>query len=419
VEHILMPNDPRAMPDRKLRVDEPGDPSYYGGAWQDAVASLARDLHVADGTRFIPSVEALAATERILDEPWVGVVHGRAPRLPFEDPLERLRKSDGFRANLRNCLGLWVMSQSLKSRLLGWNLAAPISQIHDIESDGRFDGLIGRIATNAIYRELPTPPSQGGEFRSFDLTVLLCSYKRVQNVGPILESLCNQTYSGSFEIIIWNNNIDAAADLEAAVAPFRSRLELTMLHSSRNFYCIVRLAVTHLIRGNALMICDDDVQPAPGYLATFVEGLRDAGDKAVVCARGNTFRPHTLNYDAPELVWERGDHLEFWEVSAPPREIHFMHGATCLIPRAALLELAALDLPRREFILVDDYWLSFALSGKLGWKIWKIQATDAFVFDQSAADPEVALHLNTRVREARTDFYVYHMSQGWPEGCSA
>jgi hypothetical protein len=96
-----------------------------------------------------------------------------------------------------------------------------------------------------------------------------------------------------------------------------------------------------------------------------------------------------------------------------------MHGSNCLVPRAALLELSRLELPRRELILVDDYWLSYALSGVLGWKLWKIDATDAFRFDASAEDPDVALWLNSRVREERTNFYVYHMMREWPEGCSA
>jgi hypothetical protein len=167
------------------------------------------------------------------------------------------------------------------------------------------------------------------------------------------------------------------------------------------------------------MICDDDVRPGPRYLERFVNGLEEAGERAVVCARGNTFRPHRLDWEAPERVWEQWEHLDFWDVGAAPREIHFMHGSNCLVPRAALLELSRLELPRRELILVDDYWLSYALSGVLGWKLWKIDATDAFRFDASAEDPDVALWLNSRVREERTNFYVYHMMREWPEGCSA
>lgn len=398
---------------RKLRIDDADRDNSCDG-WKDAVAVLARDLHAPDGTRFVPSVETLAASGQSLEEPWVGVVHAVARDLGEGAALERLRELDAFQANLRSCQGLWALSHSVRDRLLEWHLPVPVSQI---EYDASVDGFAGKVANNAIYRGLPTPPSQAGDFRPFDLTVMLCSYKRVQNIGPILASLCEQTYAGRFEVVIWNNNIDATQALEEAVAPFRSRLELTLLHSSRNFYCIVRLAVAHLMRSELLMICDDDVCPAPRYLATFVEGLREAGEKAVVCARGNTFRPHTLNPEEPECVWERWEHLDFWEVDAAPREIHFMHGSNFLMPRAALLQLASLELPRREFILVDDYWFSFALSAKLGWKLWKIRAADAFRFDKSAEDPEVALFLNSRVREERTNFYVYHMRQRWPEGC--
>ncbi len=405
------------MAARKLRIDPIVDGNHHRGRWNEAVAKLARDLHSADGTRFVPCVGALAASGTILEEPWVGVVHTDAGAPDTDPQIEQLRELDSFRANLRACQGLWGLSSAVTNRLREWQLPVPVAQVHDVDQDPGFEGFTVNVANNAIYRSLPTPPNEAGEFRPFDLTVMMCSYKRVHNIGPILASLCEQTYSGSFEVIIWNNNIDATEELERAVAPFRSKLDLTMIHSSRNYYCIVRLAVAHLMRSELLMICDDDVRPAPEYLETFVAGLREAGDRAVVCARGNAFRPHRLNPSTPESVWERWEHLDFWDVDAPPREIHFMHGSNCLLPRAALLELSALDLPRREFILVDDYWLSYALSGKLGWKLWKIQATNAFQFDKSAEDPEVALFLNSRVRDQRTDFYVYHMSQGWPEGC--
>lgn len=416
---------------RKLRIEETLASDGHDAYWKNATAMLAQHLHADDGVQFVSSVDRLVASGRVLQEPWVGVLHGSPQNEGTDLGLEQLREHPTFSANLRSCKGLWVLAEGVKTHMDHWHLPVPVSrirlerqtsqgnvQVADAAATERsLDELVARVANNGIYRRLPIPRSQAGEFRSFDLTVFIISYKRLENIGRILASLCEQTFSGTFEVIIWNNNAEATDELEEIVAPFRTGLDLTLLHSSRNFYCIVRLALAHLMRSELLMICDDDVQPAAGYLATFTEGLREAGDRAVVCARGNTFQPHKLNWEAPERVWEHWDHLDFWDANAAPREIHFMHGSNCLIPRAALLEIAKIDLPRRDFILVDDYWLSFALSGILGWRIWKIRATDAFRFDKSAEDPEVALFLNDRVREERTNFYVYHMEWGWPAGC--
>lgn len=405
----------RTMTVRKLKFDAPATSAHSGHEWSNTVAALASELHAEDGTRFIPCVETLLVSGETLEEPWVGVVHSVGNH---SEPLRTLLELNSSDANLWCCQGLWARSQSVIDHLSAHGLRIPVALIGAQEAGSSCEEFAATVANTAIYRTLPVPNSQAGEFRGFDLTVMICSYKRVHNIGPILQRFCEQTFQGSFEIIIWNNNIDARAELEQAVEPFRSKLDITLIHSHRNYYCIPRLAITHLMRSELLVICDDDVKPAPAYLETFLGGFRDAGDRAVICARGNTFRPHKMNSSAPEGVWERWEHLDFWDVDAHPREIHFMHGSNCVIPRQALLELSALDLPRREFILVDDYWLSYALSGKLKWKIWKIQAKNAFRFDESAEDPEVALWLNPRVRDQRTNFYVYHMSQNWPDGCS-
>ena len=95
--------------------------------------------------------------------------------------------------------------------------------------------------------------------------------------------------------------------------------------------------------------------------------------------------------------------------------MHFLHADSCLIPREALLEVGRLPLPRPQFALVDDYWMSMALSRDLGWRLWKIQAAHAFEFDPTADDAEVALYLSRSVHEQRVDFYVHHMLRGWPE----
>lgn len=398
---------------KKLKIEDLNGPDFYGSSWNRAVAHLAKHLHTPAGLRFVPSVDGLISSGQVLNEPWVGVWHGVPNSSDELSSLNDLRNFLTLNNNSMSCLGLWVLSDQAKERIDRWKLSIPVARLHSC----KLDRFIPQLTNSVIYRNLPTPNTQNYEFGKFGLTVLIISYKRLDNIGRILESLCHQNYSDTFEIIVWNNNAAASEALDEIIAPFRSRLELTVLHSSRNYYCIVRLAVVHLMRSELLMICDDDVQPTADYLSTFVDGLSTAGPRSVVCARGNTFRPHRLNWDAPQRVWECWEHLDFYDADAPPCELHFMHGSSCLIPREALLELARLDLPRRDFILVDDYWISFALSARLGWRIWKIRADSAFRFDKSAEDPSVALFLNERVREERTNFYIYHMTEGWPRGC--
>jgi hypothetical protein len=69
-----------------------------------------------------------------------------------------------------------------------------------------------------------------------------------------------------------------------------------------------------------------------------------------------------------------------------------------------------------EYVLVDDYWLSYVLSARLGATCRKIRAPDIFTFTDCADDPEIALYHDRRVHEQRVRLYVEHMLAGWPKG---
>ena len=85
-----------------------------------------------------------------------------------------------------------------------------------------------------------------------------------------------------------------------------------------------------------------------------------------------------------------------------------------LFPRQLLLEASAYDLPTPDFIIVDDYWLSFVLSHHLKVPIWKIQGGDIFQLTDCAWDPKTALSQQPKIKEPRVNMYIYHMRHGWP-----
>src|SRR5262249_10684715 len=81
--------------------------------------------------------------------------------------------------------------------LKGWHVRGRVT----------FDYFLESLQNTALYRELPVPRSQCVHFKRYDLSVMICSYKRVKNIRHILSQLVRQTYSGTFEVIVWNNNI--------------------------------------------------------------------------------------------------------------------------------------------------------------------------------------------------------------------
>ena len=87
--------------------------------------------------------------------------------------------------------------------------------------------------------------------------------------------------------------------------------------------------------------------------------------------------------------------------SSPYTQIHFLHADNCLIPRSILLEISTYNLPSPDFILVDDYWMSFVISHHLKVPIWKIEGKDLFTSTPCAENKSIALFYNPEVEEQR------------------
>lgn len=275
-------------------------------------------------------------------------------------------------------------------------------------------GFTRALQNTAIYRHLPVPRSQQSDFPTYDVTVLVCSYKRTEDLADILTRFSRQDFAGRFEIILWNNNIDCQEEVDAIAQTVPKSAEIKIIHSSENFYCIVRLAVASLMRSDRLLICDDDILPERNYISRFVARSEELGTDTALCARGNRFLPHVLDEEHPDEVWSTPEWVTFFDESEADRLVHYMHADACLIPRRALRDAARYAMPRDDFVLVDDYWLSFVLSHHLGMRLMKIKCDDTFSHSPRADDKQIALSYNPRVREEVVNMYVHHMRAGWP-----
>jgi glycosyltransferase involved in cell wall biosynthesis len=357
-------------------------------------------LNLIDAPANTTVIECIVRNTPILVNPLPGVVEylGEAYPLYYEDIAEADAKLHNHR--LLAQAEEYLRTLGIKERLTP-------------------EAFVAAIACSAIYRTLPVPKSQQREFKSFDLTILVCSYKRACNIPQLLDRLIAQDVSRSYEIILWNNNPEENRTLDRIVAELTERIDIRIIHSSLNYYCIVRLAIAQLMRSDLLLICDDDVVPTPGYVAHFLAKYEEYGPDAVLCARGHVFRPHTLNEENPADFWENYEHMTFYDESIDDRQVHFMHADNCLIPKHILKRAGQFDLPAYEFSVIDDYWLSFVLSHELNIPIWKICASAVLSFTPCADDPDIALYHSALVREQRVRFYVYHMRAGWPPGQDA
>jgi hypothetical protein len=282
-----------------------------------------------------------------------------------------------------------------------------------VATDAEF---LDKARASAVYVSLPTPPSRQGGFRRFEVTVLIAVYARLYNLREQLERLGRQSDAPRFEVVIWNNDPRNAPQVDQVVREVGAGLATRVIHSSDNVYCSMRLAVPAIARSDVLLVCDDDVLPEPHYVRTLYDAHRRLGPDVAVCLRGHVFQPHRLNLDDPARVWRREEHLTFHDQAADECIVDFAHADNLMIPMDLLRRAALHPMTHPEYVLVDDYWLSYVLSAALGATCCKIRAPDIFQFTICADDPEVALYHDPRVQEQRVRLYVEHMLAGWPKG---
>ena len=193
---------------------------------------------------------------------------------------------------------------------------------------------------------------------------------------------------------------------------------IDVFHSSRNQYCVVRFAAASLATGRLILFCDDDVMPGPDYVASFVERYRAISAQSpcpvAICGCGHRFDPVAIAKAEAADVWDLRAGLSFFDQDAAECDVHFMHANSLMVARELVLAAACQPMPDPSIRLVDDYWLSFVLSHHLDTRLIKIRIADQMRFIESAYDPEIAMHLQPAIREARFHMYRHHRLNGWP-----
>ena len=257
--------------------------------------------------------------------------------------------------------------------------------------------------------------------KEFDVTITICSYKRTHNLSSILTKLLyEQTYKGRVEIIVWNNNRARQRTVEDIISKLQPnatdcpRMRLELISSSENHFCSVRFAMPQLMHSDKLLICDDDIIPGSDFISFFLRNHAQHPHD-VLCTRGNYFLPHKAPDQNPHQIWTNYDCVRFCDDSAAERLIHYVHADVCLIPKSALREVASVEPPDNDIMLVDDYWMSYVLSAKFGRNLRKLMVTEDVVSRTEDSDQiGLAMHTRPEVANARTRMYLQHMCDGWP-----
>jgi hypothetical protein len=235
------------------------------------------------------------------------------------------------------------------------------------------------------------------DFSEIDLTLVILTYRRPQCLTRQLRMLEAQTYKGSWELILWNNNPAIGSEIEEAARTLTT-VPVTFVTSSTNYIGRARFAAAELARGRLLALCDDDLIPGEGLLQQFVRKYETYGPQTVLCGAGQRFA------SGAGATLESSHHFGFGD---PDCEVNYAHFSMLLASTALFRAAARAPMPERDLVLIDDLWLSHVLSEMLGARLVKIQCDAAW--DASAGDPSIALHRDPVVRERLQSFIREYM----------
>jgi hypothetical protein len=303
--------------------------------------------------------------------------------------------------------------------------------VHYLESRDKsflnIDSFISNFEKSSVFVSLPPPKESLLRMEtsclqySFDVTVCIASYRRTHHLSSILSAFAAQQFSGTIEVIVWNNHSGRSGEVGCICDPFvksnSSKFFVEVIQSSVNHYCAMRAAVVSLMRSENLLICDDDIIPGPEMVSFFMNARRDFHPTALLCLRGHYFREHSLNESDPRHAWESYESVRFVDDDRPEQLIHFAHADACCLTKQSLHQLASVPLADPSFILVDDYWMSYILSSRFGVPLVKLSLDgNENIISRSwdSDDVKIALHKNPAVLAARYRLYVHHMLAGWP-----
>lgn len=276
------------------------------------------------------------------------------------------------------------------------------------------EDFVERVKSSGIYMSLPVPKSQRETFRRYELTVLIAVFARLSGLREQLKRLASQHNPPEFEVILWNNRPENAGEVADVSRDFQHLFPIHIIDSSENIYCSMRMAVPAFARSDTLLFCDDDVLPEPTYLRRMYDAHQRLGPRSAVCVRGHVIHEHDLDIDCPERAWVTEEHMSFFDQAAPECIVHFAHADNFIVSADVLREASTFPMTHPEYVLVDDYWLSYILSQRLGISIHKLLAPEILSFTPSADDANVALYHNPLVHEQRVRLYIEHMRAGWP-----
>lgn len=205
------------------------------------------------------------------------------------------------------------------------------------------------------------------------ILIILCCWKRPQNIVSTLTDLNNQTFISKHKrqinLCIWNNNYETKEELDTFINKYKKNILVSIYHSKVNIGGISRFVLTKyvcdIVDFDRVIFIDDDQM----FKNTFVEVINNKFQKkSGYHWYGKIFYKDKGYWDAWKNYKNR-NRTDFDYTNFDDTYLHY--GATCsMIIDTDIFKIDDFYLINKKYQFVEDLWMSYYAVTKLGYVLY-------------------------------------------------
>jgi hypothetical protein len=184
--------------------------------------------------------------------------------------------------------------------------------------------------------------------------LIMCIWKRVNNLKKILECLSNQTYK-NFKFVIWDNSEEKNL-VKEIVSLFD--LDIEIIPSEKNIGGIGRFyaAKKHSDTFQKIIFFDDDQFPEEDFIEVMVKSFQQKTIKSRHC-------------------YKLLSNIDYWKRQKTPKGVKHANycGTGGMIIDSEIFKNEDLFKCPKEYSFIEDLWLSYFAQHRLKWQLESIE----------------------------------------------
>jgi glycosyltransferase involved in cell wall biosynthesis len=170
--------------------------------------------------------------------------------------------------------------------------------------------------------------------------IIMCIWKRVNNLDKILTCLSNQTYK-NFKLVIWDNS-EQKKEVENIISKYK--LDIDIIKSEKNIGGIGRFYAAKKYQNEykTVIFFDDDQFPQENFVEIMVKN----------------YEPHTIKSRHCYKIVSKTDYWNRRKIM--PNNTNINYCGTCgMVLDSEIFKFDDLFNFPEEYLFIEDLWISF------------------------------------------------------------